>query len=106
MGQQVTEDRQCDQGLADNRSGLCGAEPSATCDLAGFNAGGYVPAHPKAVQPAAEAALKAVAGGLANTEIEVLPLTDAATAHERLENHATDGRIVLTPRVPINPTCC
>ncbi len=65
--------------------------------VAGFNAGAYVPAHPEAVQPAAEAALKAVAGGLANTEIEVLPLADAATAHERLENHATEGRIVLTP---------
>ncbi|WP_327596107.1 hypothetical protein [Streptomyces chartreusis] len=40
------------------------------------------------------AALKAVAGGLANAEIEILRLADAATAHE--ENHTTDGRIVLT----------
>ncbi|MEW2515491.1 zinc-binding dehydrogenase [Streptomyces sp. NPDC046870] len=65
--------------------------------VAGFNAGGYVPAHPEAVQPAAEAALKAVAGGMADIEIETLPLADAAIAHERLQNHATDGRIVLIP---------
>ncbi|MFD8045483.1 zinc-binding alcohol dehydrogenase family protein [Streptomyces chartreusis] len=65
--------------------------------VAGFNAGSYVPAHPEAVQPAAEAALKAVASGLADTEIEILPLADAATAHERLENHTTEGRVVLTP---------
>ncbi|MER6536081.1 zinc-binding dehydrogenase [Streptomyces sp900105755] len=65
--------------------------------VTGFNAGGYVPAHPESVQPAAEAALQAVAGGLVDIEIETLPLADAATAHERLENHVTDGRIVLIP---------
>ncbi|SED67752.1 zinc-binding dehydrogenase [Streptomyces sp. Ag109_O5-10] len=65
--------------------------------VTGFNAGGYVPAHPESVQAAAEAALKAVAGGLVDIEIETLPLADAATAHERLENHVTDGRIVLIP---------
>ncbi|MFF4053263.1 hypothetical protein ACFYZ5_42240 [Streptomyces chartreusis] len=56
--------------------------------VTGFNVGGYVLAHPEAVQPAAETTLKAVAGALANTEIEILPLADTATAHERLENHA------------------
>ncbi|GLW11760.1 NADPH:quinone reductase [Microtetraspora sp. NBRC 13810] len=65
--------------------------------VAGFNAGVYLPAHPDAIGPAAEAALTAVAAGLADTEIEVLPLTDASTAHERLENHTANGRIVLTP---------
>lgn len=65
--------------------------------VAGFNAGAYLPAHPEALRPAAEVALTAVAAGLADTEIEVLPLADAATAHERLENHLAGGRIVLTP---------
>lgn len=65
--------------------------------VTGFNAGGYLPAHPEAVRPAAEAALKAVADGLASTQVEVLPLGDAATAHERLESHSANGRIVLTP---------
>jgi NADPH2:quinone reductase len=64
--------------------------------VAGFNAGAYLPAHPEAVRPAAEAALSAVAAGLVDTEIDVLPLADAATAHERLENHSANGRIVLT----------
>ncbi|MFE2599615.1 zinc-binding alcohol dehydrogenase family protein [Streptomyces sp. NPDC059396] len=65
--------------------------------VAGFNAGAYVPAHPDAIRPAAEAALKAAAAGLADTEIEILSLADAATAHERLENHTANGRLVLTP---------
>lgn len=65
--------------------------------VTGFNAGAYMPAHPEAVRPAAEVALKAVADGLARTEIEIHSLADAATAHERLESHAANGRIVLTP---------
>ena len=64
--------------------------------VTGFNAGGYMPAHPDAIRPAAEAALTAVAAGLADTELELFPLTDAATAHARLEHHATAGRVVLT----------
>ncbi|HEY4017548.1 MAG TPA: zinc-binding dehydrogenase [Pseudonocardiaceae bacterium] len=63
--------------------------------VSGFNAGVYLPAHPDAIAPAAEAALQAVAAGLENTEVEVLPLADAAVAHEKLENHSTNGRIVL-----------
>jgi NADPH:quinone reductase len=65
--------------------------------VAGFNAGGYLPAHPQAVLAAAAAALKAATSGLADTEIELLRLADAATAHERLEGHTAQGRIVLIP---------
>lgn len=65
--------------------------------VAGFNAGAYLPAHPEAIRPAAEVALKAVADGLVDTEIELLPLAEAATAHKRLESHTANGRIVLTP---------
>ncbi|WP_440105222.1 quinone oxidoreductase family protein [Streptosporangium sp. H16] len=65
--------------------------------VAGFNAGGYLPAHQEAVPAAAAAALKAAASGLADMEIELLPLADAATAHERLENHTARGRVVLVP---------
>jgi NADPH2:quinone reductase len=63
--------------------------------VAGFNSGGYLPAHPETIAPAAEAALTAVTAGLLDTEIEVLPLADAATAHQKLENHTATGRIVL-----------
>lgn len=65
--------------------------------VAGFNAGAYLPAHPEVTQPAAQAALSAVTAGLANTELDLLPLDAAATAHERLENHTATGRVVLTP---------
>lgn len=65
--------------------------------VAGFNAGAYLPAHPESIRPAAEVALKAVADGLVDTEVEILPLAEAATAHERLESHTANGRIVLTP---------
>ncbi|MEV6841880.1 zinc-binding dehydrogenase [Actinoplanes sp. NPDC051411] len=63
--------------------------------VAGFNSGGYFPAHPDVMAPAAEAARQAVSAGLADVEIEVLPLAAAATAHERLENHSANGRLVL-----------
>jgi NADPH2:quinone reductase len=64
--------------------------------VTGFNAGGYLPAHVEGIGPAAEAALSAVADGLATTQVEVLPLADAAIAHERLENHSAGGRVVLS----------
>ncbi|WP_327232968.1 zinc-binding dehydrogenase [Streptomyces sp. NBC_01317] len=65
--------------------------------VSGFSAGTYIPTHPEELRPAAEAALRAVADGLAHTEVDVLPLADAATAHERMESRSVDGRIVLTP---------
>lgn len=63
--------------------------------VAGFNAGGHLPAHPELIGPAAEAALATVAGGLADVDVEVLPLAEAATAHQRMEDHSTGGRLVL-----------
>ncbi|WP_329138652.1 zinc-binding dehydrogenase [Streptomyces sp. NBC_01476] len=65
--------------------------------VSGFSAGSYLPAHMDQLRPAAEAALRAVADGLAETEVDVLPLEDVVTAHERMESRAVDGRIVLTP---------
>lgn len=66
--------------------------------VAGFNAGAYVPSHPQVLRPALEAALKAVAAGLGETEIEVLPFSEVVTAHERMESRDLAGRIVLTPQ--------
>ncbi len=66
-----------------------------TIGVVGFASGFYLPTHMDEVPPAAEAALRAAAAGLADVELERLPLADAATAHERLESHAVDGRIVL-----------
>jgi NADPH:quinone reductase len=74
-----------------------GAGGYASIYVAGFNAGSYIPTHPPEVRPAAEAALKAVAAGLGQTEIEVLPFADAVTAHQRKESRDLNGRIVLTP---------
>jgi NADPH:quinone reductase len=65
--------------------------------VAGFNAGAYLPAHPDAIGPAAEAALTAVAAGLVTPELDLIPLTDAATAHHRLESHTPTARLLLTP---------
>jgi NADPH2:quinone reductase len=65
--------------------------------VAGFSSGAYLPAHPEAVRPALEAALSAVAAGLGDTEIDVLPFSAAVTAHERMESRDLNGRIVLTP---------
>ncbi|MGP4019898.1 quinone oxidoreductase family protein [Saccharopolyspora sp. 5N708] len=65
--------------------------------VSGFSAGAYLPTHPQVVRPALEAALKAVAAGLGETEIDVLPFSEAVTAHERMESRNLGGRIVLTP---------
>jgi NADPH:quinone reductase len=67
--------------------------------VSGFNAGIYVPTHPQEVRPAVEAALKAVAAGLGDTEVDVLPFAEAVTAHERMESRALNGRIVLSPQL-------
>jgi NADPH2:quinone reductase len=65
--------------------------------IVGFSAGAYLPSHPHIIRPALEAARKAVAAGLGDTVVDVLSFADAATAHERMESHALDGRLVLTP---------
>ncbi|MDR7009377.1 quinone oxidoreductase family protein [Paraburkholderia strydomiana] len=65
--------------------------------VSGFNAGAYLPMHPQVVRPALEAALRAVASGLGETEVDVLPLHEAAVAHERMDDRALNGRIVLAP---------
>jgi NADPH:quinone reductase len=66
--------------------------------VSGFNAGIYIPSHPQELRPAVEAALRAVAAGLGDTEVDVLPFAEAATAHERMESRALNGRIVLSPQ--------
>jgi NADPH:quinone reductase-like Zn-dependent oxidoreductase len=66
--------------------------------VSGFNAGVYIPVHPRELRPTVEAALKAVAAGLADTEVDVLPFWEAVTAHERMESRALNGRIVLRPQ--------
>lgn len=65
--------------------------------ISGFNAGAYLPAHPQFLRPALEAAVQAVADGLGQTEVDVLPFSEAATAHQRVEDRKLNGRIALTP---------
>jgi len=65
--------------------------------VAGFSSGFYLPAHPELVRPALQEALKAAAAGLGDTEIGVLPFSQAVTAHERMESRDLNGRIVLIP---------
>ena len=67
----------------------------ASVTIAGFNAGAFLPAHPHVVRPALEAARTAIASGLGETVVEVLPHTQAAQAHERLEAGGVIGRFVL-----------
>ena len=89
--------------LAGNASGEWGHQLDSNrlwyggLTVSGFNAGVYIPSHPQEVRPAAEAALKSVAAGLGQTEIEVLPFDEAVTAHQRMESRSLNGRIVLTP---------
>ncbi|MFK3984305.1 zinc-binding alcohol dehydrogenase family protein [Micromonospora sp. NPDC050397] len=66
--------------------------------IAGFNAGAYLPTHPQYIRPALQAALTAVAAGLGETVVDVLPFGEAAAAHQRMEDRALRGRIVLTPQ--------
>ena len=68
--------------------------------MTGFNAGAYLPAHPEVVRPALVAALEAVATGLGATEVDVLPFTEAVTAHERMESRDLNGRVVLSAFTP------
>jgi NADPH2:quinone reductase len=65
--------------------------------VSGFNAGAYFPVHPETIRPALEAALRVVASGLGEMEIDVLTFNEAVIAHERMENRALNGRIVLVP---------
>lgn len=67
----------------------------ASITVAGFNAGAFLPAHPHVVRPALEAARTAVASGLGETVVEVLPHTQAGVAHARLEARGVVGRLVL-----------
>jgi NADPH2:quinone reductase len=64
--------------------------------ITGFNAGAFLPAHPQVVRPALEAARAAVAAGLGDTVVDVLPFAQASLAHERMERRTLAGRIVLT----------
>jgi NADPH2:quinone reductase len=63
----------------------------------GFSAGSFLPCHKDLARPAAAAAIRAAAAGLAQAHVETLPLSSAAVAHERLENHSVNGRLVLRP---------
>ncbi|WP_210047677.1 zinc-binding dehydrogenase [Neorhizobium petrolearium] len=66
--------------------------------VAGFNAGAFLPSHPEAIRPGLEAAVKAIASGLCYTPVDVLPFSEAVTAHERMESRNLNDRIVLTPQ--------
>jgi NADPH2:quinone reductase len=63
----------------------------------GFSVGSFLPGHKDLARPAAAAAIRAAAAGLAQANVETFPLSSAAVAHERLENHSVDGRLVLHP---------
>lgn len=63
----------------------------------GFSVGAFLPGHKELARLAATAAIRAAAAGLAQAHVETLPLSSAAVAHERLENHSVNGRLVLHP---------
>lgn len=66
--------------------------------IAGFNAGAFLPTHPDLMQPALQAARTVIAAGLGETEVETLPLSEAAHAHQRMEDRDVAGRLVLSPQ--------
>ena len=63
----------------------------------GFSVGSFLPGHKDLARPAATAAIRAAAAGLAQADAETLPLASAAVAHQRLESHTVNGRLVLHP---------
>lgn len=63
--------------------------------VSGFSAGAYVPTHAKELRAAVDVALAVSAKGLVAPELEVLPLEEAARAHERMESHSLRSRVVL-----------
>ena len=63
----------------------------------GFSVGSFLPGHKDLARPAATAAVRAAAAGLAQADVQTLPLSSATVAHERLENHSVNGRLVLRP---------
>jgi hypothetical protein len=67
--------------------------------VSGFNAGAYIPSHPHEVRPAAEAALKAVAAGLGQTEIEVLPFSPRPSPPTSGWKAATSTAASSSPRI-------
>ncbi|MET7409787.1 quinone oxidoreductase family protein [Streptomyces parvulus] len=66
--------------------------------IAGFNAGAFLPTHPGLVQPALHAARTAIAAGLGQTAVETLPLSEAAHAHQRMQDRDVAGRLTLSPQ--------
>ncbi|MGJ6969958.1 quinone oxidoreductase family protein [Streptosporangium sp. G11] len=65
--------------------------------VSGYNAGAFLPAHPQAVPAALASAVEATAAGLAQIDVDVLPFSQAVTAHQRMESREVNGRIALTP---------
>ncbi|MFG3587546.1 zinc-binding alcohol dehydrogenase family protein [Streptomyces sp. NPDC047990] len=65
--------------------------------VSGFNAGAFLPTHPRFVPAALAAAVEATAAGLMETDVDVLPFSQAVTAHRRMESRDLNGRIALTP---------
>jgi len=62
----------------------------------GFNLAALSAAHPDAVRRALNRAVQSVLEGRVRVEIsDVLPLSDAARAHERIESRASTGKLVL-----------
>ena len=63
----------------------------------GFSVGSFLPGHKDLARPAATAAIRAAAAGLAQADAQTLPHASAAVAHQRLESHSVNGRLVLHP---------
>ncbi|WP_328943729.1 zinc-binding dehydrogenase [Streptomyces sp. NBC_00250] len=66
--------------------------------LAGYNLGGVAGRAPELLRAHLEQALAEVAKGSVRVDVTVLPLADAARAHELLETRASTGKYVLDVR--------
>ncbi|NHN31508.1 quinone oxidoreductase family protein [Paenibacillus agricola] len=63
----------------------------------GFSIGPYLQANPSFGRPAAQAVLGILAEGKLDLPLTILPLTDVAEAHRRMDAKEVIGRIVLRP---------
>ncbi|MFF3754853.1 zinc-binding alcohol dehydrogenase family protein [Streptomyces sp. NPDC002018] len=62
----------------------------------GFSVGPFFQLHPEAARPAADTVVPLLANGALKLHLDILPLSEAAEAHRRLEAGHVPGRIVLT----------
>ena len=67
----------------------------ANAGVVGFNVGGFLMAQPHRAREFATLALDLLTAGSVDVPVDILPLAQAAYAHQRLERREVAGKLVL-----------